>query len=132
LYSGLYSKGKFSKFKQYSGHSAHVTRVRWTQDGSQLISIGGGDTAILVWDYSPGSVATSRSIQRSNDSIQNIGRGESEDSATDSEDEGYDSDVKREKNINYFQSIFVNPMKRANANAIKTVQTETGHKLRPF
>jgi hypothetical protein len=56
--------------------------------------------------------------------IQHVGKGESEDSATDSEDEGYDSDVKREKNINYFQSIFVNPIKRANTDVVKTIQNE--------
>ncbi len=98
-----------------------MTRVRWTQDGSQLISIGGADTSILVWDLNSSSIPTGRSIQRSNCSIQNIGKGESDDSATDSEDEGYDSDVKREKNINYFKTVFVSPIKRTNveiANAI--------------
>ncbi|CAF4752317.1 unnamed protein product, partial [Rotaria socialis] len=44
-------KGKFAKFKRYTGHSAHVTRVRWTYDNSYLISIGGRDVATLVWKH---------------------------------------------------------------------------------
>jgi WD40 repeat protein len=43
-----------AKFKVFSGHSSHVTTVRWTAsesyEGSQfLISTGGNDRCIFVW-----------------------------------------------------------------------------------
>jgi hypothetical protein len=38
-----------AKFKKYVGHSAHVTSVRWLHDNSYVISIGGGDQAVLQW-----------------------------------------------------------------------------------
>ena len=71
----LLFQGKFAKFKKYPGHSAHVTNVRWTHDGRKLVSTGGADTAVMVW---------------ARQSAQEKGRvqGESDDSDTDSEEEG--------------------------------------------
>ncbi|KAL5008221.1 hypothetical protein ScPMuIL_013802 [Solemya velum] len=93
------AKGKFSKFKKYVGHSAHVTNVRWTKDNTKLISIGGADTAVMVWNhYMPDQKVHAR--------------GDSDDSDTDSEEEGgYDSDVEREKNMDYSSKIYVNPIR---------------------
>ena len=48
-------------------------------------------------------------------------KGESDDSDTDSEDEGYDSDVKREQLVDYTKAIFENPVKHAQTNLIKTM-----------
>lgn len=36
--------------KSYIGHSSHVTRVRFTHNDSRMISTGGNDKCILVWD----------------------------------------------------------------------------------
>lgn len=49
---------------------------------------------------------------------RNSRKGESEDSDTDSEDEGYDSDVKREHQIDYNKNIFVNEIKRPSAETV--------------
>ena len=35
--------------KVYGGHSSHVTAVRFSADGKQLFSSGGGDACILHW-----------------------------------------------------------------------------------
>ena len=43
--------GKFAKFKKYEGHSSHVTNVRFSHNDEFLVSIGGNDTAVVVWDY---------------------------------------------------------------------------------
>lgn len=77
-------QGKYSKFKKYPAHSAHVTSVRWSQSDTKLISIGGADTAVMVWNR------VGLSENRTN------ATGDSDDSDTDEEEEGRgkDEDVK--------------------------------------
>ena len=95
----LRSQGKNAKFKKYVGHSAHVTNVRWTHDDSRLVSVGGADTSVMVWSHG-----------RANEREEVAG--DSDDSDTDSEEEGgYDSDVEREKNMNYEDKTYVNPLR---------------------
>jgi WD40 repeat protein len=37
-------------FKQFSGHSSHVTRVKFTYNDNFVISAGGNDKTIIVWE----------------------------------------------------------------------------------
>ncbi|XP_013391678.1 echinoderm microtubule-associated protein-like 6 [Lingula anatina] len=92
-------KGKFAKFKKYVGHSAHVTNVRWSAQDKCLVSTGGADTAVMVWAH---PAAGDRMVTR----------GESDDSDTDSEEDGgYDSDVTREKDMDYDAKTYANPIR---------------------
>lgn len=64
-------QGRFAKFKQYLGHSAHVTNVRWTADSQWLVTVGGSDSSLLLWKLTVGQPS-----------------GSSDQSDTDSEEEG--------------------------------------------
>ncbi|KAI1895518.1 hypothetical protein AGOR_G00107080 [Albula goreensis] len=82
-------KGKYAKFKRYVAHSTHVTNVRWTHDDALLVTVGGGDTSLMIWNHEPEGHRDARQC-------------DSEESDIESEDDGgYDSDVTRENEINY-------------------------------
>ncbi len=114
-------QGKFAKFKRYTGHSAHVTRVRWTHNSSHLISIGGRDVAILVWKHGDAPVVELPPTSQGKTTVKGVNaaptaavvrkeRGESDDTDnTDSEEEGYDSDVQHDRSMDYNARILIDP-----------------------
>uniref|UniRef100_A0A8C1S474 EMAP like 6 n=1 Tax=Cyprinus carpio TaxID=7962 RepID=A0A8C1S474_CYPCA len=87
-------KGQFAKFKKYVAHSANVTSVRWSNDDAMLLSVGGADTALMIWAREGIGPRESKAVDSE----------ESDDDAE--EDGGYDSDVAREKNMDYTTKIY--------------------------
>ena len=39
-----------ASFKEYPGHSSHVTRVKFSHNDTFLLSTGGNDKTLLVWE----------------------------------------------------------------------------------
>jgi len=77
---------KNSVFKSYSGHSSHVTTVRFSRDDGWLISTGGYDKCILVWKTDFGKRI--ESIKAGNTNMI-----EQEDDENDSDNEDYSTDM---------------------------------------
>lgn len=69
------SQGQFAKFKKYVGHSTNVTNVRWSNDDSMLLSVGGADTALMIWSREPPGHKETKAV-------------DSEESDDDSEEDG--------------------------------------------
>ena len=84
----LVSQGKHAKCKQYVGHSAHVTNVRFSHDDRKLVSVGGADTSVMVWAHNAGSREPASETSQSADPMVALSGFSSEDSDTDSEEEG--------------------------------------------
>ena len=83
----FFFQGKHAKGKQYVGHSAHVTIVRFSHDDKRLISLGGGDTSLMVWKHAAGSRDPAMETDQSEE-LMPPSSFSSEDSDTDSEEEG--------------------------------------------
>lgn len=41
---------KSAPCKEYSGHSSHVTNARFLPGGDKVVTVGGNDSAVCVWD----------------------------------------------------------------------------------
>lgn len=52
-----------AKFRKYTGHSAHVTNVRFDHDKHHVISVGGADHGVFLWRFLPEGVEEEEDIE---------------------------------------------------------------------
>ena len=92
------------------------------------MSIGGRDVAALVWKHEQSRDVQLAPTTLSRTTVRGVGaspsvagglqreRGESDDSDnTDSEEEGYDSDVQHDRNMDYNARFLINPVRSKTA-----------------
>lgn len=141
-----------------------MTNVRFSSDGRKLVSVGGADMSVMVWAHSAGSREPPPATDQSEPSAQATPLGYmSEESDTDSEEEGkqttnkktyiqtckwmyvnvyskfpggFDSDVEREKKVDYISKTYANPIREASVGGVKPHLQEdkrpTGEQKRPM
>lgn len=60
-----------AKFEAYYGHSAHVTKIKFSAEDDLLISTGGGDMTVFVWDTDIKSLNTVAQYESHPDDLEN-------------------------------------------------------------
>ena len=90
-----------AQYKAYGGHSSHIPKVRFTPDDVYLISVGGNDKSVFVWETDFGSAQAN--VGTTNFVEKNVDEGTSKTNKTsvtkevDNEDEEEEENVKKKK-----------------------------------
>ncbi len=77
-----------AQFKEYKAHSSHVTKVRFTNGDNMMISTGGNDKTVLVWNTDFGHDApVEEPPDAGSDELEEFGEEDDDDLEEDSDEE---------------------------------------------
>ena len=89
-----------ANYKAYGGHSSHVPKVRFSNDDRFLISVGGNDKSVLVWETDFGVQREDEDEEEDNEQEErndNENEDYNEDNDNVNEDEGYNDEEEEEE-----------------------------------
>ena len=114
-----------AKFRKYNGHSAHVTNVCWSGDGSYLLSIGGGDHGLFQWKLYDAETAEGDEGDDADDDDDDLASNSgidsnSEESDSSDPDRDVDSDLEREMEENYARDLYKDDLVKLKSEVDKT------------
>ncbi|XP_066266402.1 echinoderm microtubule-associated protein-like 6 [Branchiostoma lanceolatum] len=96
---------KGAKFRKYGGHADHVTNVRFSCEGSRVVSIGGADSTVFQWKLLP-------DIPDVDASVTDYLSSDEEQEDSDVSDADLDSDVEQEAEVTYDRHVAKDDVKK--------------------
>ena len=102
-------------FKAYGGHSSHIPKIRFTPNDQYLISVGGNDKSVFVWETDFGS--NSKNIKQIDEEKEE--KVEEKESEEDEDEEEEEEDEEEDKK------------KKVKINQIKPIQQKKIQKVKP-
>ena len=81
-------------FKSYGGHSSQVTKIRFTPDDNFLISVGGNDKSVFVWETDFGNNNSNNKKKESENKTEETDEEEEEEEEDDDDEKEEKTDIK--------------------------------------
>ncbi|XP_078612841.1 echinoderm microtubule-associated protein-like 6 [Branchiostoma floridae x Branchiostoma japonicum] len=100
---------KGAKFRKYGGHADHVTNVRFSCDGSRVVSIGGADSTVFQWKLLPDIPEYDNGEDIS---VTDYVSSDEEEEDSDVSDADLDSDVEQEAEVTYDRHVSKDDVKK--------------------
>lgn len=79
-------------YKAYKGHSSHICKLRFTAKDLFLVSVGGNDKSVFIWETDFGTMNINDDISENDDEEDNQGEDEEDNDDKNDKDENYNEE----------------------------------------